>query len=87
MCVYFSYISYLPTPLLGFKSIQNGLQVHLDFFPRKRSEFLLGKQFAFQKVAATFIWNLPFIFNQLVQTKKELRDLFGVSCGKLVDMK
>ena len=32
-------------------------------FPRKRSEFFLGKQFTLQKVAATFIWNLPFIFN------------------------
>ena len=65
------YISYLPTPLLGFESIQNGLQVHLDdFFPRKRSEFLLGKAICLSK-SCSHLHLEPSIHLQLTSSNKK----------------
>ena len=65
------YIYHTCLPLyLASKASKMGYKFIWTFFHWKGRSFCWEKQFAFQKVAATFIWNLPFIFNKLVQTKK-----------------
>ena len=61
----FIYIYHTCLPLyLASKASKMGYKfIWMIFFHGKGRSFCWGKQFAFQKVAATFIWNLPFIFN------------------------